>query len=139
MIKTKLLLLLFAGLLIFPPQGKGEEWEVVWKDATQTLRVDRDSVRVDGSEVEYWYKDEVDAVVDWMEHRYHAVSDCAGHRIRRIEVFDPESGQTRSVTDPEWKDVPYEPDDAVSVMHDEVCFMASSGGSLPGDTLDYHQ
>jgi hypothetical protein len=119
--RMKLLPSLLVGLLVFLPQVRAEDWEVVWKDSTQTLRVDRDSVRVDGGMVEYWYSDEVDALVDFMEHRYQVVSDCRGNRMRYIQVYDPASGESKLVVDPEWKDVAYAPDDPVAVMHYEVC------------------
>jgi len=56
-----------------------------------------------------------------MEHRFHAASDCADHRLRLMEVFDPATGQTSPVKDPGWKEKPYNPDDPVTVMHYEVC------------------
>ena len=101
--------------------GWAQDWEVVWKDDMQELRLDRDSVKVNGSEVEYWYSDEVDAFLDIMEHHSHVVSDCANHRIRLLEIYDPDSGQTRSVPDPRWRELPYDPKDAVTVMHYGVC------------------
>ena len=116
-----LLLPLFAIFLLFLPKGWAEDWKVVWKDDMQTLKVDRDSVRVSGSQVEYWYSDEVDAIVDWSEFRYHAISDCVNHQMKLTEVHDPASGQTNPVKDSEWKDKSYNPDDPVTVMHYEVC------------------
>lgn len=114
-------LLLFTILFLFSPRGWAEDWQVVWKDDTQTLKVDRDSVQVNGSQVEYWYSDEVDAIVDIMEHRYYAVSDCTTNQMRLTQGYDPESGQTIPVKDSEWKEKPYDPDDPVTVMHYEVC------------------
>jgi hypothetical protein len=105
-----------------------ENWKVVWKDSTQELKVDRDSVRINGSQVEYWYSDTVDALVDLMEHRYYAVSDCASHQMKLVEVYDPASGQTNPVKESEWKDRPYNPDDPVTVMHYEVCLDYGGGG-----------
>ncbi len=119
--RTILLLPLFAAFLAFLPRGWAENWQVVWKDDTQTLKVDRDSIRANGSQVEYWYSDEVDAIVDIMEHRFHAVSDCTYHQLRLIEVYDPVAGQTNPVKDSEWKEKPYNSDDPVTVMHYEVC------------------
>ena len=118
---TKLLSLLFAALVVFLPRVWAEDWQVVWKDDMQTLKVDRDSVRVSGTEIEYWYSDEVDAIVDIMEHRFHAVSDCNHNQLRLIEVYDPETDQTNPVKESVWKGMPYNPDDPVAVMHYEVC------------------
>ena len=98
-----------------------EDWQVMWKDDMQELRLNKDSVRVNGGEVEYWYSDTVDAIVDWMEHRFRVVSDCTNHKLRVIEVFDPATGQTNPAKESEWKDMPYQPDDPVTVMHYEVC------------------
>ena len=118
---TKLLFPLFGGLLVFLPPVRAEDWQVVWKDDMQTLKIDRDSIRVNGTQVEYWYSDEVDAIVDWMEYRYYAVSDCASHQMKLIQVYDPASGQTKPVKDSGWKDRSYNPDDPMTVMHYEVC------------------
>ncbi len=116
-----ILILLLVGLLVFLPEGRAENWKVVWKDDMQELRVDRDSVRIDGAEVDYWYSDSVDAIVDFMEHHYHVVSDCATNRMRHLEVYDPASGRTNTVQDAGWKDMPYNPRDSVTVMHYEIC------------------
>ncbi len=118
---TPPLFLLITCLIVFLPEGRAEDWKVAWKDDMQELRVDRDSVQKNGSQVEYWYSDTVDAIVDIMEHRYHAVSDCANHQMKLIEVYDPASGQTNPVKNSEWQAKPYNPDDPVTVMHDEVC------------------
>lgn len=120
-IPIHLLWLIVTGLFLPLPDLRAENWQVVWKDDMQTLRVDRDSIQVNGAEVEYWYADEVDAIVDWMEHRFHAVSDCAHHQLRLIEVFDPATGQTNPVKESGWKDMPYRSDDPVAVMHYEIC------------------
>lgn len=114
-------ILLFAILLVFSAEARAEDWKVVWKDDMQELRVDRDSVRVSGTQVEYWYSDTVDALVDIMEHRFYAISDCTNHQMKLIQVYDPASGQTHAVQDSEWKSKPYNPDDPVTVMHYEVC------------------
>lgn len=116
-----LLLSLLAGFLMFLPEARAEDWKVVWKDDTQTLKVDRDSVRVEGAQVDYWYSDEVDAVVDVMEHHWHVVSDCAANQMRHLEVYDPVSGKTTASQDTGWKGKPYNPEDSVTVMHYEVC------------------
>jgi hypothetical protein len=110
-----------AGGFLIPPLVEAEDWQVVWKDSMQQIRVDRDSVRVDGQQVEYWYSDEVDALVDRMEHRYRVVSDCENNRMRHLEVYDPMTGETRPVQDSEWKEMSYDPDDPIKVMHHEVC------------------
>ncbi len=120
-IHNSTIVLLLISFLVFLPEGWAENWKVVWKDDTQELRVNRDSVRVDGAEVEYWYSDSVDAIVDFMEHHYHAVSDCIANRMRHLEVYDPASRQTTTVQDTGWKDMPYNPSDPVTVMHYEVC------------------
>lgn len=120
-IHNSTIVLLLISFLVFLPEGWAENWKVVWKDDTQELRVNRDSVRVDGAEVEYWYSDSVDAIVDFMEHHYHAVSDCTANRMRHLEVYDPASRQTTTVQDTGWKDMPYNPSDPVTVMHYEVC------------------
>ena len=125
--KAFLLSPLFALFLLFQPKGWAEDWEVVWKDDMQTLKVDRDSIRVNGTEVEYWYSDEVDALVDIMEHRFYAISDCAANQMRLTQVYDPESGQTTPVKDSEWKEKPYNSKDPVTVMHYEVCRDYGSG------------
>lgn len=121
MSRTRFLLALLAVFFTALPPLGAEDWRVVWKDDMQQLRVDRDSVRVDGPQVEYWYSDEVDAIVDFMEHHYHAVSDCAANQIRRLEVYDPVSGETRPVKEQGWKPLAYDPGDAVTVMHYEMC------------------
>ena len=115
------LFFLLTGLSIFLPSAKAENWQVAWKDDTQELRLDRDSIRVNGTQVEYWYSDTVDALVDIMEHRYYAISDCENHQMRLTHVYDPASGQTNPVKDSEWQAMPYNPDDSVTVMHYEVC------------------
>jgi hypothetical protein len=56
-----------------------------------------------------------------MEHRYHVVSDCENHQMKHIEVYDLTSGATHPVKESEWKSLPYNPDDPVTVMHYEVC------------------
>lgn len=117
----KLLFPILACALVLLPVARAEDWLVVWKDDMQELRVDRDSVQRNGSEVEYWYSDTVDAIVDIMEHRYHAISDCTNNQMRLIEVYDPDSGQTTPVKESEWQAKPYNPDDSVTVMHYEVC------------------
>lgn len=119
--KAKFLFLCFAGFFMFLHPGWAEDWKVVWKDDMQTLKVDRDSVQVNSSQVEYWYSDEIDALVDWMEHRFHAVSDCAANQMRLIQIYDPASGETNPVKDSEWQEKPYNPDDPVTVMHYEIC------------------
>ena len=110
-----------AGLLVFSTQARAEDWKVVWKDDMQELRVDRDSIQVSGAQVEYWYSDTVDALVDIMEHRFYAVSDCGNNQMRLVQVYEPASGQTNPVKESEWKTLPYNPDDPVTVMHYEVC------------------
>lgn len=110
-----------AALLAFLPEARAEDWRTVWKDDMQELRVDRDSVQVNGTQVEYWYSDTVDAIVDLMEHRYYVVSDCASNQMKHSQVYDPLSGQTNPVQDSEWKDRSYNPDDPVAVMHYEIC------------------
>lgn len=117
----KIALPVLTGLLVVFTEARAEDWRTVWKDDMQELRVDRGSVRVNGSEIEYWYSDTVDAIVDWMEHRYYAVSDCANHQMRLVEVYDRASGETHPVQESGWKDMPYHPDDPVTVMHYEVC------------------
>ncbi len=119
--RTTLLLPLFAIFFVFLPRGWAEDWQVVWKDDMQTLKVDRESVRVNGSQVEYWYSDTVDAIVDSSEFRYHPFSDCASHQMRLTEVYDPASGQTNPVKDSGWKEKPYDSHDSVTVMQDEIC------------------
>jgi len=119
--RTQLLLLPLVGLFVFLSQARAENWKVVWKDDMQELRVDRDSVQVNGPQVEYWYSDTVDALVDIMEHRFYAVSDCAANQMRLTQVYDPETGQTNPVQNSEWKEMPYNPDDPVTVMHYDVC------------------
>lgn len=111
---------LFAWPL-FSPKSWAEDWQVVWKDDMQRLSVDRDSVRVDGAQIEYRYRDEVDAIVDRMEHHYRVVSDCVANRMRWLEIYDPDSGRTSAVKDAGWKDMSHDPDDPVTVMHYEVC------------------
>lgn len=108
-------------MLALLPAAGAENWQVAWKDDTQTLKVDRDSVRVDGPQVEYWYSDTVDALVDLSEFRYRAVSDCVTNQMRLVEVHDPETGQTKPVQDSVWKDRSYNPDDPLAVMHHEIC------------------
>lgn len=117
----KLLFPILAGALVLLPAARAEDWKVVWKDDMQTLKVDRDSIRVNGSQVEYWYSDTLDAIVDSSEFRYHALSDCASNQMRLTEVYDPSSGQTNPVKDSGWKEKPYDSHDSVTVMHYEVC------------------
>ena len=118
---AQLLLLAIAGCFTVLPEVRAEDWQVVWKDDMQKIQVDRDSIQVNGAQVEYWYSDTVDAIVDQMEHRFHAVSDCANQKFRLIEVYEPPSGQTHAVKESGWKDMPYNPNDPVTVMHYEVC------------------
>lgn len=122
--------LLVAGLVGWVAPGWAEEWRVVWKDEMQQIRVDRDSMRVEGGEVEYWYSDEMDAIVDWMEHRLHAISDCANHRMRRLAVYDPSTGVTTPIKESGWEEMPSLPNDPMSVLHDEVCREAGLVGSV---------
>ena len=120
--RTGLPAALLAGFFfLFPPPLWAADWQVVWKDDMQELRIDRDSVRVNGAEVEYWYSDEVDAVVDIMEQHYRAVSDCQNNQIRLLEVYDTDSGETKPVQEQGWRPLPYDPKDAVTVMHYGVC------------------
>lgn len=114
-------LVFLAGFCVVTPQARAENWEVVWKDSAQTLRIDRDSVRTDGETVEYWYSDEVDALVDFMEHRCQAVSDRRNNRMRIVQVLDPATGETWPAKESEWKEMPYDPDNPLWVMHDQVC------------------
>jgi hypothetical protein len=129
--KPRILTLAVMGLFLVSTGVQAEDWQVVWKDSTQTIRLDRDSVRVNGQTVEYWYSDEVDAIVDFMEHHYHVVSDCTANQIRHLEVYDPVSGETRPVQDQGWRELPYDPQDAVTVMHYEMCrdYATSVGSS----------
>jgi hypothetical protein len=85
------------------------------------VRVDRDSVRSVGKMLEYWYSDEEDAIVDWMEHRYYVVSDCEGNRMRHVTVYDPATGESKAVANSEWADMTYDPEDPIKLMHYEVC------------------
>lgn len=118
-------LALLVVLPAFLPRARAEDWQVVWKDSVATLRVDRDSVHADGPQVEYWYSDETDALVDWMEYRYHVVSDCENRRMRILEAYETTSGEYRrvgeQVGESGWREVPYDSGDPVAVMHDEVC------------------
>ena len=117
----RLLAALLVAFLLSVPLLWAADWQVVWKDDMQELRVDRNSVQVNGSEVEYWYSDQVDAIVDIMEQHYHAFSDCTNHRIRLLEVYDPVSGQTKPVQNQGWRKLPYDSHDAVTVIHYGVC------------------
>ena len=120
--KTKLLLaLILSSCLVILPRLWAEDWKVVWKDGMQELRIDRDSVQVNGAEVDYWYADEVDAIVDWMEHRYHVISDCRNNQMKVLEVYEPPSGPVKLVEVPQWKVVSYESNNPVAVMQDEIC------------------
>lgn len=116
-----LLLWLLVGFLVFLPEAWAENWKVVWKDSVQELRLDQDSIQVNGAVVEYWYSDQVDALVDWMEHRYHVLSDCQSNQMKHLEVYEPPSGPVKPVEVSEWKDIPYESNDPVAVMHYEIC------------------
>ena len=109
-----------VGTLLPPPQAWSEDWQVAWKDSMTTLRVDKDSIRVKGQTVEYWYSEETDALVDWAEYRYDAVSDCENNRLRLIRMYDPSTGQTKEL-ESEWRDMSYDSQDPVKVMHEEVC------------------
>ena len=59
--------------------------------------------------------------MDIMEHRFYAISDCVSNQMRLVQVYDPATGQTNPVKESEWRDMPYNPEDPVTVMHYEVC------------------